>query len=481
MTLKRLLSPLDNNRSFRHGLWIVLIVALVLRLPVVVAIAHEPERAITGSDAEQYLALANNIVDEGMFSRESDPPYTPEVFRTPGYPAFLLPFVLIFGERPLLPVVIGQVILSVLTVWMTACLARRLFDERVGLWAGLLIAVMPISILMTGAVYTETVFAALLVGAGWLLVDSLKRDRWVLSAAAGLVLGIAALVRPIGLPMIALWVILPLTKRSIRRALPHILALLIAFGLPVGTWMGRNAALSGRFALASVSDSNLLYYNVASSESHRLGIPLDEARTMLYDQVEALPPTGDDWPSSAEGTVARRVIVEHPAAFVWYNGVEALNGLRPGFSRLLMLVGSPEDSADLIEIFREGSFRAVWQAVGGQDGRLMIVEALMVLLTAILIVGSLIGFVVMLIRRRWFEGLLLGLIPALLLYLPGLASNARFRAPVEPLLAILAAGGVILLVRQAVKSTGKKVAAASSRKIVRKVVGKLDGKSGRKK
>ncbi|MBN1119703.1 MAG: glycosyltransferase family 39 protein [Anaerolineae bacterium] len=481
MTLKRFFSPLNNERSFQHGLWIVLILALVLRLPVVLAIAHEPERAVTGSDAEQYLALANNLIDEGVFSRESDPPYTPEVFRTPGYPAFLLPFVLIFGERPLLPVVIGQVILSVLTVWGTIQLAHRLFDEQIGLWAGALLAVMPITILMTGAIYAETVFAALLVGAGWLLIDSLERDRWLLSAAAGLVLGIATLVRPIGLPMIALWAILPLAKRPIRRALPHILALLIAFALPVGAWMGRNATLSGRFSLASVSDSNLLYYNVASSEAHRLGIPLDEARAMLYDQVEALPPTGDDWPSSAEGTVARRVIVEHPAAFVWYNGVDALNGLRPGFSRLLMLVGTADDSADVIEIFREGSFRAVWRAVIGQGGLLLIVEVLMVLAIAILIVGSVVGFVVMLTRRRWFEVVLLGLIPALLLYLPGLASNARFRAPVEPLLAILAAGGAILLVRQAMKSTGRRIAVTSSKKVVGKVVGKLHGKPGSKK
>jgi 4-amino-4-deoxy-L-arabinose transferase-like glycosyltransferase len=480
MILKRLFSPLDNKRSFWRGLWAVLILALALRVPVMVAISLEPERAITGSDAEQYLALANNLADEGVFSRESTPPYTPEVFRTPGYPAFLVPFVQIFGERPLLPVVIAQVMVSVLAVWVTACLARRLFDGRIGLWAGGLIAVMPVSILMTGAIYAETVFAALLVGAGWLLIDSLERSRWTMSAAAGLVLGIATLVRPIGLPMIALWAILPLTKRSIHRALPHVLALLLAFGLPVGAWMGRNAALFGRFSLASVSDSNLLYYNAASSEAHRLGIPLDEARARLYEQVEEPPPTGDSWPGSAEGTVARRVIVEHPAAFVWYNGVDALNGLRPGFSRLLMLAG-PDDSADLIEIFREGSLPAVWQAVGGQNGPLLIVEALMVISTAILIVGSLVGFIVMLARRRWFEVVLLGLIPALLLYLPGLASNARFRAPVEPLMAILAAGGAILLVRQAVKSTGRKVAVASSKKVAGKVVGRLHGKGGGKR
>ena len=481
MTLKRLFPPLNDNRSFQRELIAVLILALVLRLPVVWAIAREPGRAITGSDAEQYLALANNLVDAGAFARESDPPYTPEVFRTPGYPTFLVPFVLIFGEQPLLPIVVAQVILSILTVWGTVELARRLFDSRIGLWAGALLAVMPITILMTGAIYAETIFAALLVGAGWLLIDSLERDRWLLSAAAGLVLGIATLVRPIGLPMIALWAILPLTKQSIRKAVPHILALLIAFGLPVGAWMGRNAALYGRFSMASVSDSNLLYYNVASTEAHRLGISLDEAQSMLYEQVDQLPPPDDSWPSSAEGTVARRVIVEHPAVFVWYNGVDALNGMRPGFSRLLLLVGPEGESADLIEIFREGSFRAVWQAVIGQGGLLLVVEALMVALTAILIVGSVIGFVVMLIRRHWFEVVLLGLIPAMLLYLPGSASNARFRAPVEPLLAILSAGGAILLIRQVVKSTGRKAAETSSKKVFGKVVGRLHGKRGSEK
>ena len=69
-------------------------------------------------------------------------------------------------------------------------------------------------------------------------------------------------------------------------------------------------------------------------------------------------------------------------------------------------------------------------------------EGYLLLFVAALVVLSLVGLVVLLTRKKWMEVILLVLIPALLLYLPGIASNARFRAPVEPFLAILAALGL---------------------------------------
>jgi len=52
---------------------------------------------------------------------------------------------------------------------------------------------------------------------------------------------------------------------------------------------------------------------------------------------------------------------------------------------------------------------------------------------------SAIGILLMLRRRKW-KALVLLVIPCILImYIPGLASNARFRIPIEPILCLLAA------------------------------------------
>jgi 4-amino-4-deoxy-L-arabinose transferase-like glycosyltransferase len=426
------------------------VLALVMRGLVVAAILPEPERAITGSDAEQYLALANTLARHGLFSRDAEPPYTPETVRTPGYPVFLVPFVGAFGPRPLIPVVAAQGLIGALTVAGTACLGRRLFDEQTGILAGLLLAISPMSIIMGGAIYSETWYTAWLVGGLWLLAAGLMASRPTLSGLGGLVLGLSALIRPIGLPMLVVWGALPLARIPIRQAYRHILAIVAGFMLAVSPWMGRNAVQFGHFALSSISADNLYYYNVASTEAHRLGTSLDESREQLARRLAA-DPLSDDWLSAAQGRLARQVILEHPLAFIFYNGVDALNGLRPGFSRLLLLLGPEGTVDDPIAAFRQGSLPEALAAAASQSLPILLAEVYMVAHVAILAAASAAGLLILIRRRLWLEAGLLGVTAAVLLYLPGSASNARFRAPVEPLLAILAAICMVAVARWAAR------------------------------
>jgi hypothetical protein len=42
-------------------------------------------------DSREYVALAENLAHHQTFSRDSVPPYRPELFRTPAYPLLLAP------------------------------------------------------------------------------------------------------------------------------------------------------------------------------------------------------------------------------------------------------------------------------------------------------------------------------------------------------------------------------------------------------
>jgi hypothetical protein len=201
--------------------------------------------------------------------------------------------------------------------------------------------------------------------------------------------------------------------------LRHAAALVVGFCAIVGPWVARNGILSGQFVVSAIDRVNLLYYNAASLEAHRLGISIDEARNRLNERVTAqTDPSADGYTE-----VAREVILTHPLAFVWYNGLDALNGLRPGFTFMRSLAGVSMDRS-------------------GTGPPVGVIEIYMGMFVAALAVGSLAGWVVLTLRREWRSLVLLALIPVLLLYLPGLASNARFRAPVEPFLAIAAAVGL---------------------------------------
>jgi hypothetical protein len=432
----------DRPRLFRSTLLIILLVALLARLPVMLTILHHPERAILGSDARQYLGLAAILAQYGVFSETPPPILEPHALRTPGYPVFIAPFVPIWGVRPLGPLAVAQGVIGAAVAVGVAILGCRLFDRRVGLIAGVVYALAPISVVMTGYAYAETLFAAWLVGGALLLVAGLDRQRWWLSGLGGLAFGAAALTRPIGLPLIPPLLAIPLSRLPLRRAWRHALALLVGFTLLAGAWMARNYSYFERFSLSIVGDLNLYYYNAASLEAHRLGIPLDEARARLDEQLAGWPVEGDPWPAASQGALARAAILAHPIAFAWYNALDALNGFRPGFSFLLGLFNQSADLRETVAAFMSGNIPAALEALRTQAALILALEGYLLLFTAALAALSLVGLAVLLIRKKWMEVILLALIPALLLYLPGIASNARFRAPVEPFLALLAALGL---------------------------------------
>ena len=68
----------------KHG-WILAILALALAVRLALLGATTRETAFT-PDSEGYWRLAGNLLQRGQFALDD----RPEIFRTPGYPAFLM-------------------------------------------------------------------------------------------------------------------------------------------------------------------------------------------------------------------------------------------------------------------------------------------------------------------------------------------------------------------------------------------------------
>jgi 4-amino-4-deoxy-L-arabinose transferase-like glycosyltransferase len=211
---------------------------------VVVAIAAARISRRTG-DTGYYLELADNLLRAGRFGLGDGAYYAPEGWRLPGYPLFLAICRALFGpsEWPVVPVQGVLFIGSVVLVWYTA---RRLFGPKVALAFLLVSACYP----FVGAFAAQLTAETLCVFLVALSVALLAHPTSTRVVAAGVVVGLAAYVRPNILPLsVCLALALVLADRTyLRRAI----GLVAAAALVVLPWAVRNFYTFDRFTPGAI-------------------------------------------------------------------------------------------------------------------------------------------------------------------------------------------------------------------------------------
>jgi 4-amino-4-deoxy-L-arabinose transferase-like glycosyltransferase len=177
--------------------------------------------------------------------------FAPIYKRPPAYPAFVGLALWYFGQQSLFGLLLLQHLLGVVTVGLTYWLGRLLFGRAAGWLAGLLTALSGPLIVTEHYIMSETLFGALLVGMLLVMTLALRRRSLGLLALGGLLLGLAALTRPVAQMLLPLFGLLALgawPRR--RRAVGAVAVLVVCYGGTVLPWMARNAAVQGSFTLA---------------------------------------------------------------------------------------------------------------------------------------------------------------------------------------------------------------------------------------
>ena len=177
--------------------------------------------------------------------------FDPELKRPPLYPLFLAVSFWILGEDLGAPLLL-QHLLGVLGVALTYALARRLWGRPAAVLAGLMGALSGGLLFIEHSIMAEALFALLLV-ATLLAATSVRGARpvrWAL--ASGVLLGLATLTRPGALvlapllaPLLA-W----LAAATLRRRMLVGAALLVGCLGTVLPWMVRNQVVHGAFTVA---------------------------------------------------------------------------------------------------------------------------------------------------------------------------------------------------------------------------------------
>jgi tetratricopeptide (TPR) repeat protein len=174
-------------------------------------------------------------------------------YQAPLYPYFLGVLYALGGHVPWIARVV-QAVLGTGSCVLLACAGRRFFSLRVGVIAGLLLALYPPAIFFDGLLQKAALELFLMTLLLALLGEFLERRRWSWIAAAGVALGALLLSRENARllhPVLAAWLWLSFGDQPARRCLGWIAAFTAGVALVVLPVALRNRAVGGELVLTT--------------------------------------------------------------------------------------------------------------------------------------------------------------------------------------------------------------------------------------
>jgi hypothetical protein len=261
------------------------VVALTLGtlLRLVIAVTFAP--AFVMSDGPAYLALVDHLA--------------PSPNRPVGYGVLLR--ALSWVTRSLVLVTSLQVVLGLLTAVLAYALLRR---WGVSTWVATL-ATLPflfdsMELLLEHSVLSDVLFGVLLV-AGVAALAWWPTPRLWATAAAGLLLGLATVVRLVGEPtVLAAALFLLMAATTWRRRLAHVALVCVAFALPLVAYAGWYHEENGVWALSQASGRAFYMRTTTFVDCAKLDLPSYEKvlcpANPLSDRQD---PTWYGWHSTA--------------------------------------------------------------------------------------------------------------------------------------------------------------------------------------
>ncbi|HJT58275.1 MAG TPA: glycosyltransferase family 39 protein [Ktedonobacteraceae bacterium] len=385
-------------------------------------------------DSLFYQTIGLNLLREHCFCLES---HISTVYRAPLWPFIIAGISVIFGPSDYFARIFLSIIGSGTSV-LIYLFARDLFGGRIGIVAGIIAAIYPELYIYDGWLYTESLYIFLLFALCYTLyrlqrAPQEKRGLWIL---AGILLGLLSLTRPNGLIVIGIvivwafimvWIKILSWRPTVKGMM---ITTVIALAL-IAPWTVRNYIDTHTFIPVATGDGTVLlgaYNDEALSKPGYLGSWINPLQsrpdvTKPFPLFTCTPPC----------EVAREAAYKQ-AAIQW---IESHTSVLP---RLLAL--------HFLNMWQPATIEADLpvERFPNQRSSQIVLAMMRTFPIAIFILAAL-GLAVTF--RRWRELLFLYFIILLtiaecLIYY----GSSRFRAPIEPILILLASGGIWWLTSQ---------------------------------
>jgi 4-amino-4-deoxy-L-arabinose transferase-like glycosyltransferase len=179
---------------------LLLLVALGFRVFIALRLPNDEP-----GDGKVYSQIARNVLEQHVYSHDTQAPYAPSLIRLPGYPLFLAGIYAVFGHGNNTAVRVAQALIDTATCVLIALVAfewavNEERKRRAAIVALALAAVCPFTAIYVATILTEVCtnfLAVALVLAATLAFKATTRRRaltwWIVS---GLIAGVAVLFRP---------------------------------------------------------------------------------------------------------------------------------------------------------------------------------------------------------------------------------------------------------------------------------------------
>ncbi|MDM7916523.1 MAG: glycosyltransferase family 39 protein [Candidatus Eisenbacteria bacterium] len=345
--------------------------------------------------------------------------------RAPLYAYFLAFLYRVFGAG-FGVVYLAQQLLGLSTAVLLFLIGRRLFSPVVGLVAGSLWLLFGTGMLYEMRVGVESLLALLTAASVYFVIRSQQEDRpadWIL---AGVIIGLTALTRPNWFPYAILLLPLEILRRGRRRwrtGATNWCLLMTGALLVILPFTLRNLLLGHRLVLISANGGLNFFFGNNNQTKGDFGLT-----RQYYDLVAQYPPGEVPWMR-----IALREITAEPLTWIAYTVRKAVLFWKP--------TEIPNNISEEYARHYSPFLRLPWISYGA--------------LSLLAMLGAVTGW------RRWRErgGLYLA-VAVLWITITMLYVVNRFRLPVAPLLAVLAAAGIAWLVDGVYRRRFRTVAAA---------------------
>jgi 4-amino-4-deoxy-L-arabinose transferase-like glycosyltransferase len=228
------------------------LLGITLRIALVWLAGNSRVSSFSGvGDQVRYLTLADSVFQGNGFTYAGQP----TALRPPMYPMLLAASHAAFGTPYLLAMRLLQFVIGIALAYVCLLIASSLFDFEAGVMAGAIALVLPTLIFVSIELQTEDLAAFLSVLFLCYLIAEIRGNKNG-PLGMGVTSGLAMLLRfncailPLFGAIVCLW---------FRRSLKHSLAVCFLAGLIVAPWAVRNAIVfNGKILFSSHGGINLL-------------------------------------------------------------------------------------------------------------------------------------------------------------------------------------------------------------------------------
>ena len=460
-------------RNRYNSIFITKVILLFSALSLMVCFIAE-SRDFVAPDSKDYILLADSLAAGQGYYHSGEP----EIFRAPGYPFFLVPFRYFFPNT-VLPVILVQILLGASSLFLLWRLAVTVFEDvRIAKIAVVFQLFSVTSLVFINKVLSETLFTCLLlfllVLSEWLLKNlrksqnadigaccELSRKEYFSAFLCGLTAGSLAFIRAIFLPFFLLYLIYMLVRlldikhlsngRCLRSSqmVVFMLLLIIPFSVIIGGWTVRNKKVANYAGFSSVGAINIYRYYACALMASNNHISFTEQQAVCDANLAKLSTQQERADFSLREGLAE--IKKAPFKYLYLHLRSDMNTLLPAVGDLYRLFGIEIGGKGTLGVINsQGIAAGVKHYFSGNWGLFFLALPLVFILLGKYLAA---GAGVVACFKPSFN-LTLCFYLAVIIYfvaVPGAVSHPRFRVPVEPLLSLFAAAGIVFIVRLCIR------------------------------